>query len=285
MVRSLMLTCAGLSGLALAISQPFQDAPPPLLATSLQPLRLPFVPGESVRYEVNWKPLFLIPAFKAGELRLELNQTYFQNQKVFKISAWFRSEGALKSVTGFDIQDYFESMIDGNNFRSLRFLHQIRRNQKKRDLEVLFDYRSGKALVEEKDVSVNPPRRLHKQALPGLSQPVVDTLSVFYVTRLRQLRKGDQYRIHLSDTGRVKEVDIVVGEKEQLTVPLGRYQTYRVSTQEGIFKGGGDFRIWYSSGQERFPIKFEADVRFGKVYGHLIHVQTPSWSRTRITVP
>lgn len=285
MVRSFVLTCASLSGLALAISHPWQDAPPPLLRPDLQPLRLPFVPGESVRYEVNWKPLFLIPAFKAGELRFELNQTDFQNEKAFKISAWVKSEGSLTSVAGLDIEDYFESLIDGNNFRSLRFLHQIRRNQKKRDLEVLFDYRNGKARVEEKDVSVNPPRRLRKQAFPHLSQSVVDTLSVFYIARLRPFRKGDKYRIDLSDSGRIKEVVIVVGEKEQITIPLGRYQTYRVSTEGGIFKGGGDFRVWYSTGRERFPIKFEADARFGKVYGHLMYVQTPSWSRTRITVP
>ncbi len=48
---------------------------------------VPFQEGEKLRYEVNWKPLFLTPAFKAGELSFSIHQSEYKERPTYTISA------------------------------------------------------------------------------------------------------------------------------------------------------------------------------------------------------
>ncbi len=41
---------------------------------------VPFQEGEKLRYEVNWKPLFLTPAFRAGELIFSIHQSEYKKR-------------------------------------------------------------------------------------------------------------------------------------------------------------------------------------------------------------
>ncbi|MFQ5737639.1 MAG: DUF3108 domain-containing protein [Acidobacteriota bacterium] len=251
-------------------------APKPLLLeTEKQYKSIPFREGEQLRFEINWKPLFLLPAFKAGELSLRVDKTRYHRNESYTISAQTLSEGMLKEVAGQDIRDYFESTIDGRSFRSYRFLHRKRQNERKRDLEVEMDYSGNRTLIREVDLASQPPQELRNESVSGLPAAVVDTLSVFYVARLRAMEPGDEYLMHLSDEGKIKDVVIRVEEAEEIKIALGRYETIKISTKGGIFKGGGNFRIWYTRDERRLPVKFEADVQFGKVYGQLTQLETP----------
>ncbi len=257
---------------------PLLDSEPFLAA------EVPFRQGEEVRYEINWKPLFLFPSFKAGEVRLTIEKSKYAGRDAYKISAWAASDGLLKSVAGLDVKDYFESTIDGDSFRSQRFLQQTRENSRQRDLEVTMDYSAGQARVREFDVSVDPPRQLRDEVREDIPAVVVDTLSVFYAVRLRKLKPGDEYVVQLSDNGKIQRVDLEVVSKERVQTALGRFETVLITTKGGVFNQGGDFRIWYTRDDLRLPVKFEADVKFGKVYGQLIQLTTPHLIKSRVRV-
>ncbi len=258
--------------------------PVPLLDPESTFGKVPFQQGEEVRYEINWKPLFLFPSFKAGEVRLTIEKTEYAGRDAYKISAWAASDGLLKSVAGLDVKDYFESTIDGGNFRSQRFFQQTRQNSRQRDLEVTIDYSAGQAHVKEFDVSADPPRQLRNEVRGGIPSAVVDTLSVFYAVRLRQLKPGDQYVVHLSDNGKIQDVKLEVVSKQRLQTGLGRFETFLITTRGGVFNQGGDFRIWYTRDDLRVPVRFEADVKFGKVFGELIQLTTPQLVKSRVRV-
>ncbi len=245
---------------------------------------VPFQQGEEVRYEINWKPLFLLPSFKAGEVRLTIEKTTYAGRDAYKISAWAASDGLLKSVAGLDVKDYFESTIDGGSFRSQRFFQQTRENSRQRDLEVTMDYSTGQARVKEFDVSVDPPRQLRDEVRGDIPAAVADTLSIFYAVRLRKVKPGDEYRVHLSDNGKIQTVDLAVVAKERVQTGLGRFETVLITTKGGVFSQGGDFRIWYTRDDLRLPVKFEADVKFGKVYGQLIQLTTPRLVKSRVRI-
>ncbi len=262
-----------------------QQAVPLLSAeTGLVPAAVPFQQGEEVRYEVNWKPLFLFPAFKAGEVRLTVETTRYQERDAYKISAWASSDGLLKSVAGLDVRDYFESITDGLSFRSQRFVQQTRQNQRRRDLEVVMDYSQNRTTIREFDVSVDPPRQIRSEVRDSLPPDVADTLSVFYAARLRKMMPGDQYLVHLSDNGKIQDIQLRVVAKENVKTDLGRFETVKITTQGGIFREGGDFRIWYTLDNLRVPVKFEADVKFGKIYGQLVHIRTPQFSKSLVRI-
>ena len=278
LVAWVFLTVAGTSLVA------FQRETPHLLA-DLPEHSAPFQEGERLRYEINWKPLFLFPAFKAGELAFSIRQSQYLEHATYTISGQVFSDGLLSSVAGLEVRDYFESTIDRKNFRSYRMLRQVRQNERKRDLEVIFDYDGNYIQVREINVEVDPPKEIRNDKFEEIPGPIADVVSVFYVARLRFMKPGDEYLIHLSGGGKVKQVQLQVQEREKVKTEIGVFDAIRISTVGGLFRDGGDFRIWYSTDPLRIPVKFEADAKVGTVYGKIIRLETPRMSRSVIRVP
>ena len=268
--------------LALVLVAAPQEAPLELLGKQ-QDHSVPFQEGEKLRYEVNWRPLFLTPAFKAGELTFSIHLSEYKNRPTYTIAASAFSEGLLSSIAGVKVRDYFESIIDRKTFRSYRLFRQVRQNKRTRDLEVVFDYDGNAILVHETNLAMDPPEEVHKK-IDGIPGPIADVLSVFYVARLHPLEPGQEYQVHLSERGEAKQIRLQVQTREKVQTDIGEFNSVRVSTVGGLFRNGGDFRIWYSTGPLRFPVQFEADVKFGKVYGKLIGLETQQESRSVIRI-
>jgi len=239
----------------------------------------PFGQNERLVYEVNWKPLFLLPAFKAGELDFRTYETVYHDRPVFKVAAEARSNGRLASVAGLDVKDYFESIFDRQTFRSYRFVKRIREGKRQRDFQLLFDYPQDRLFLTEHDVAVKPPKELKNRTITEIKEPLVDVVSVFYVGRLRAFETGQQFFIHLVDEGEAKKIDFHIAKRETVHTPIGSFRAIRINTNGRIFNSGGNLRVWYSTDPLRVPVKFEADVAFGKVYGTLVAMDTGSASR------
>ena len=244
----------------------------------------PFDSGEELRYEIYWKPMFLIPSLKAGEVRLRLDNSRLEGVDTFKIRGWAISDGALTSLTGLKVNNYYESEIDRKNFRSYRILQQFRQGKRQRDLQLVFDYSRKLTRVKETDVSSDPPRLLRNGPKPGIPAPAVDVLSVFYVARLHKVKPGDRFIIYLNEKGSFRKVRVIAEKTETVETPVGNFPSIKLSTTGGLFRQGGDLRIWYSEDHLRIPTKFEADLKLGKVYGQLIRVATPRMTKSIIRV-
>jgi|GEM_PF-1559105 len=242
----------------------------------------PFKADERLRYEVNWKPLFLLPAFKAGELEFRLEETTFDRKPVYRVKVDAISNGRLAAIARIDVRDYFETTFDRDTFRSYRLVKKTREGKRQRDFELLFDYEKDKLVARESDVSQNPPRQLKNQTTAGIKEPLTDIISVFYITRLRDLQPGERLYTHLIDEGEARRVEVIVGKQESVTTGVGRFRAMKINTNGRIFSKGGNLRIWYSADDLRVPVKFEADVSFGKIYGHLIGMDAVGISRGTI---
>ncbi|TDI17011.1 MAG: DUF3108 domain-containing protein [Acidobacteria bacterium] len=282
MRRDLLFILVPIVFLAVVLVATPQKAPLELLGNG-QHHSVPFQEGEKLRYEVNWKPLFFTPAFRAGELTFSIQQSEYKERPTYTISASAFSEGLLSSIAGLQIRDTFESNIDRETFRSYRLFRQVRQNKRKRDLEVVFDYDRDTILVHETNLAKDPPEEVHKK-FDGIPGPIADVLSIFYVARLHQLEPGQEYQVHLSERGKAKQIRLQVQTREKVQTEIGEFNAVRVSTVGGLFRDGGDFRIWYSTGPFRFPVQFEADVKFGTIYGKLIGLETPQESRSVIRI-
>lgn len=244
----------------------------------------PFSAGERLVYQVNWKPVFLLPAFKAGEISLEIVESEFKDRDTYRIQAWAKSDGALTRVAGLEVRNYFESEVDRQDFRSYRNIQRTREGSRQRNLELLFDYEGDRTVVRETDPSVTPPREIRNKVQARIPAPAVDVLSAFYVTRLKQFSPGERFSIWLNERGEFRQVEVGVLRKEKVKASVGSFECHLVSTQGGLFKDGGDFRLWFTDDRLRVPVYFEADVRFGKVYGDLIRLETPQLHRGVIRV-
>jgi hypothetical protein len=253
-----------------------------LLLSADEGYNVPFEEGERVRYEVHWQPLFLTPAFKAGEVSISINESKYGETETFRIIGRALSSGALSEVTGFKIENYYESEIDRSDFRSYQYLQKTRQGNRRRNMVIRFDYVGNRTSVRITDPSVDPPRELRNNSYPGIPAPAVDVLSVFYVARLHSVSPGDRFLIHLNQSGRFQKVQVVAEKAEIVETPLGKFPCVKITTTGGLFREGGDFRIWYSRDKLRIPTKFEGDLKFGKVYGQLVGLETPQMTKTLI---
>ena len=242
----------------------------------------PFKQDERLQYEVNWKPLFLLPAFKAGDLDFRTYETVYHDRPVFKVAAEARSNGRLASVAGLDVRDYFESIFDRVNFRSYRLVKKIREGKRQRDFQLLFDYPKDRMLLTEHDVGVQPPKELKNRTINKIDEPLADVVSVFYVGRLRPFETGQRFFINLVDEGEARRIHFDIAKQETVQTAIGDFRAVRINTNGRIFSNGGNLRVWYSTDALRVPVKFEADVSFGKVYGTLVGMDTGSSSRGRV---
>jgi hypothetical protein len=249
------------------------------------PYKPPFAAGEQLTFEVNWKPLFFIPALKAGEIRLSIEQSNYQGHQTYRIQAWADSAGTLTRMVGFRVRNYFESQVDRRTFRSYRILQQTRQGNRQRDLELRFDYDRDETIVHETDPSTNPPRVLRDAVKKGIPSLPVDVISVFYVARVRAIDPGEQFSVDLNERGDFRQIRIVAQDTEKVDTPVGEFPSLRLSTTGGLFREGGDFRIWLSLDDRRVPTQFETDVKFGRVYGKLTRLQTPTFSRRVVRLP
>ncbi|MEE2821489.1 MAG: DUF3108 domain-containing protein [Acidobacteriota bacterium] len=274
-----MLLTMVVVGLVLASENQSQD-----LLSNTTDYSVPFEPGERLRYEVKWKPIFLVPAFKAGELTISIKDSHYNGLQAYTLSATTLSGGLLSSVVGLEIRDYFESIIDHTTFKSHKFMRQTRRNTRKRDLEVSFNYEEDSILVHELNTEFEPPLEIRDEIIQGIPGPVSDILSVFYVARLKPLQPGDSYVIYLNSRGKIKPVTIEVQVGETIVTPIGSFNSVKIVTVGGLFSNGGDFHIWYSTDQLRIPIRFEANAKLGKVYGQVIGLETSQMTKSLIEI-
>ena len=250
----------------------------PLLVKG-QAYTAPFQSGEKLRYEVNWKPLFMLPAFKAGEISFEIGESEYQDRPVYTLSMDAISAGRLTEVANLEVRNRFESIIDSTGFQSYRILKKTRQSKRKRDMLAVFDYGKNSTWLQELDVSVDPPRKLRNQTRPGIPGPLNDVISAFYAVRLHHLEPGSEYSLNLSDNGRVREMRVLVEKREKVETQIGDFDAVKLLAEGGIFSEGHSMRIWYSRDRLRVPIKFEADVKFGTVFGELIQLEAGSIGR------
>ena len=269
--------------LHLSLAVPAEVPPTLLLGASVGPVSVPFQDGEKVRYEVNWRPLPFMPAMKAGEINFQIRREKFEGTPAYRITAQARSRGFLASM-GLKIEDDFESIVDARDFRSLRFIHRKRHSKRKRDLEMRVNYEAGYAVVREIDLTDSPGQTIRDQKIETLPGPISDVVSVFYAGRLRELLPQQTYLIHLHDNARIKQVQVRVEAVERVRSGLDSHDSVRLRIEDGIFRGGGHFLIWYSRGDLRLPVRFEASAKLGRVFGRLILIETPRFSRTRIRI-
>jgi hypothetical protein len=274
-VLSITLVFLAAPGVA---QNPMQDTSPRLL-----PGPPPFESGEEVLYVVNFKPLSILPAIRAGELEMGIQTTTYQEKEAYRISAEVTSGGLFRSLMGIDVHDRLESIMD-RDYRSLYFLYQVRRGKKKRDQVTHFDYERASARFVETDLSGDQPRVTRNRLMRDIPDRVSDFCSVFYAARVVELVEGKEYTLSLHDNGRIKKLTARVEAQERIKIDVGRFDTVKVTTTGGFFRGGGNLQIWYTLDDLRIPVKFEADAKYGRVYGHMIRLQTPRLIKNRIRI-
>ena len=117
------------------------------------------------------------------------------------------------------------------------------------------------------------PARLKKDVVKdGVPGCVRDLFSALYFVRRLEFYQGASHKALVGDDDKFKEVLSRVERSEMVETPAGKFQTWRVNTVAlvgGLFKEGGQFRMWLTADERKLPVQFEAKVSLGTVSGKL----------------
>ena len=75
---------------------------------------------------------------------------------------------------------------------------------------------------------------------------------------------------------KIKQIESRVVKQEAVETPAGKFLAWRITTAAlmgGLFKEGGQFRIWLSADERRLPLQFEVMVHLGRALGKLKLIQ------------
>jgi hypothetical protein len=255
----------------------------PRLAAAANSRRSPsevIPPGETLIYEVRWDPpawMFFLPTISAGELTLQFkHQAVLDGKPVHQITARAISSGFLPKLTGVTVDDTFESFVQADQFCSLKMTKKLREGKRHRDVVLTFDSARGTGHYLAYDAAQTPPAELKNEEVKNVPFCVQDILSGIYLARLQELRPGGRFPLTVGDDGTIKQVEVRIISQESVDAIAGQFSAWKlesVSVFGALFKGGGTFVVWFSNDARQMPVKFEAKVKLGKVFGTLKQIK------------
>jgi hypothetical protein len=236
----------------------------------------PFSSGERLVYSVEWDPpwyLFFLPTMEAGEAELRLEgEADYNGKKAIRISFKARSSGMLVKLAGMKVDDEFVFLTEPETFCTLSVSKKIREGKRKRQIDVDYLGETHQLHIREFDESVSPSILRKDEVKDGIPACIQDPFSALYFLRMSSLRAEYIHNSLIVNDDKIKEVRSRIERQESIEIPAGKFRSWRINTvalMGGLFKEGGQFRIWLSADDRKMPLQFEVKVSLGRALGKL----------------
>jgi len=225
-------------------------AAPTAQSSLLQPLRQGYeFPRNTLRYAAEYH--FVTGGLATFRIERQGNQEH--------IYGTADSTGVVAML--YRVQDRFNSYFDPQTLCSSKLVKHTEEGSHARDTVITYDYKRGKAVLEEKNLKTGQSKRVEND-IPNC---VTDVMSgIFYLSSL-PLDQGATYTIPLNDGGKTATIRAHVEGKEQIKTPAGTFQAIRVGP-EGDYpalKNRGRILMWYSDDARHLPVQVQARMFFG----------------------
>jgi len=253
-----LLTLTPLLAFTQATRQAF-DTIGPVSHVVAPPVNYSYSNGVSYVYEVEWR------LWTAGTATLHMENA--GNQQ--KVTATADSAGVVALL--YTVHDRFESLIDRRSFCSQRISKHTEEGFHKKDTSIRFDYRSQKAVLDERNLKNNETKHAQEN-IPGC---VVDVASGLYYVGTLPLQNDVSYTFPLNDGGKTVDVRATVEGREQVKTDAGTFNTVRVRTEDtsGALRKRGAIWIWYTDDANRIPVQMRARAFWGTLNFKLARVE------------
>jgi hypothetical protein len=208
-----------------------------------------FPVGQTYVYNGVWR------IFNAGTATLHMEHAGGENRVVGVASA------TSAAAVLFHVFDRYESFFDPATFCSHSTSRSVEEGTRRVQTDITFDYASGKAVREQKNLKKKDSRR-EEHNIPAC---VTDVLTGIYYLGSLPLQPGHNYSFPLNDGGETIYVTAHVEAREQIKTPAGVFNTIRVQPEaaSGILKNKGNIWIWYSDDASRVPVQARVHLYWG----------------------
>jgi hypothetical protein len=231
-----------------------------------------FREGEAFTYKVGFA-IFT----HAGEITIAAHDDRSGNRDLVRVTTDTTSMGFVRGVYAFD--NRAEVVIDRQTSR----LQSVRESgadpKRATDTELVFDYGKGTARYTDR---IRTDRSEEMAIPPG---DPVDLISALVQTRDWNLKPGEKHDMLVQFGSDFFPLSIYADHYEEVHTPLGKYQTLVLiprmdKNPKGLFKRGGEIKVWITQDNSRLPVKMQLKLNFGTVSLLLIDYKAPSMSVT-----
>lgn len=215
-----------------------------------------FRDGESFTYRVG----FAIFS-RAGEITITAHNIIGEDgRELMKVTTDTRSRGFVRGVYAFDNQA--EVIIDRQTGRVQSVRESGEDPKRETDTETIFDYKKGVAR------HVDRVRTERTTDIPIPEGDPLDLISALVQTRDWGLTPGEKRDVVVHFGRDLYELEIHATNYEVVTTPLGRYNTLvlvprMTKNPKGLFKRGGEIKVWIAQDGSRLPVKMQLVLKFG----------------------
>jgi len=222
----------------------------------IEPLRNGFLfPRQILRYQAEYR------LWTAGVATIRVEQIGTQQH----VAGTAESTGVVGLL--FRVQDRFDSYFDTHSLCSQSLNKHTEEGSRHRETNIVFDYKIGKAVLNETNLKTNQKKREEHDIPPC----VTDVVSgILYVSSL-PLQPGVSYSFPLNDGGKTVTIQAHVEAREQIQTPAGTFQTVRVGPEGdyGPLKNRGRIWIWYTDDAQHLPVQMKAKLFWGSLTVYL----------------
>jgi hypothetical protein len=227
----------------------------PVLCATPGPFRA-FSDGETFTYRVSWGIFF-----HAGAIVISAHEEKTADgHKVIRITTDTATRGIVRSFYAYN--NRAEGLIDRATGRLLLMREKGSDGRRFTDNETTFDYVRMLARYVDR---AHPDRT---QDVPIPAGDPIDLISALVETRDWNLKPGEKRDVLANFGNEFFPIALCADAYEEVWTPLGTYQTLLIvprmeKNPKGIFKRGGEIKVWISQSGQKLPVKMQLKLNFG----------------------
>jgi hypothetical protein len=236
---------------------------PPLPPAPPLPAVLPFGPGETLEFSIDYGIL------SAGHAVMEVAGTRrIAGHECLDIRTEAKSNAFFSKF--YKVWDRAQSFVDASTLLPWRFEKHQREGGYRKDVLVKFDHAGSFARYENGDeISMSPRAQ--------------DELSAFYYMRTLPIEAGHDVFIDSHTDRHNYPLKVIVHGRETVDVPAGKFDCWviePVMREGGIFSAKGTLTIWVTADERRIPVKMRTKIVVGAVTASLTEFKAaPAYPR------
>ncbi len=224
--------------------------------------------GESFTYKVGFA-IFT----RAGDITITAHHEKVEGTDIVRITNDTKSRGIIRSFYAFD--NHAEVVIDKTTGRMLSVKESGSDPDQKTDTELLLDYVAGVARYTDR------VRADRSTEFPIPAGDPMDLISALIQTRDWHLKSGEKRDILVQFGRDFYQLAIYADGIEEVYTPRGTFQAQVLIPKmekdpKGMFKKGGQIKVWIAQDESRLPVKMQLKLNFGSATLLLSKYQAPT---------
>ena len=225
-------------------------------------------PGERLTFRVSWGPLG-----RAGELSVFAAPAGDDAQPLTEIVVRTASAGLVRALYAFDGEA--RSVFDPEDGRLLSATATTRAKRKSTRASITLDHDAARAdYVDHLDAT-------RSTTVPLPQGRAMDLVTSLVEARAWSLRPGDKREVSVLFDDEFYDLTLHAIRYEKVRTDDGRRDALLVTprmegTQRGIFKRGGEVRVWLDRAPPHLPVRFEVQTKSGTAVALLTDYRPPA---------